>query len=227
MKNKIEWLKEYNSNHSEYSNYDGLASLEGNEFMLEGNEFMATGAEVAPAAAAVAGKIVRFVVTLTNGSTSNLTSGLTLFNSWTNRVAANQGLNASITATSKGSISYLQLLGLSEIEPFEVTETLIQSSSSAQNTAISALTISSVDGNGESHSKVIDTFRRPNQYTDNQIVVDEHYRLDGSTGVAIPSLLASCTVTFFFTLIKRGSVANATFGGGAVRQYSKGNILLK
>ncbi len=229
--NNIEFLKkEWLINNESYHN------LEGGEFnYLESDDYGADA--LAKAAAidrsimpgAVAPKTVTFTLALSNGITTALTTSLQIFNSYTNRTLTNQGLNTNITATCKSTVSYLQFLAMSENEAFEIKQTLIVCSSSAQATATTYLAVTSTDGNGDQNTKSIDLYKKPDQYLDTHLICSTPIRIEGFTGISIPTLLGSASITFYFTIERRASQANRLFAGDAAKQYATpaGQFLLK
>ncbi len=151
-----------------------------------------------------------------------------IFNAYSNRTLSNQGLSGAVVPTGNNQINYLQLLALSEKEPFVIKKTLIVCSSSAQATGTTSLGISNTDGNGDQKIRSIDLYKNLDQYQNNELVCLTSIDVDGFTGITIPILYQNSSITFYFTIEKKTAIKYELSGEDIIKYYTDvENIFLK
>lgn len=198
-----------------------------------GTWFDATGGAPAPSAGTTMGlpKSDPYIVQASNASASSVTT--TLFealtylqnppsgSSWSNGSLVQNNVTISSLVTN---VSYNQLLGQSQVSPFNIGQTLIVAVGGTPTQAQQPLTLTTRDANGMQASKVMTPILDPYQNLSNAIVLQIPFSIDMFTGITF-NLAAGQVVQFFFYPADTINIARGLDGRPVSKQFSNPSII--
>ena len=188
-----------NSANERYNSMDGVYS-NGAFNYAGGDDFYADGAAPLPVTAVAQtttqGKSQPYIITLQN-TTGSAVSSVVIFSAYTALYSTNFGISTSIVVSSGiPNTTYQQLLGQSQLKPFSVGMTYIQSSTTGQ--ILQALSLTTRDANGNTSTQPLVPVVDPYQNQTDSVTLVHPFIIDAFTSITINSVAANCTVNFYF-----------------------------
>lgn len=220
-KNYIQRAKR--SSNERFSNFNG-SGRDNNYSNYTGRFAEAAGGNGAPAQAPPSEP---YIITVSN-STSSAVANFNLFYAWnylTNAGFSNGSLTISGVTISSGmsNVTYQFLLNQSQIQPFAIGSTLIQSLvNNGQLTQ--SVTVQTADANGTFLQKQLTFVFDPYQNQNSTIVNTQPYRIDGSTAL-IMTIQPSAVFTMFLYPSQTISPVRNLLDAPSNREYSAPGII--
>lgn len=206
-------------------------SIAGERFAnVDGFNNFANGFSYADGAAGAGSNVMRYSptdsspyeITVTNANTT--ATAVTIFNSYVNRTAGNNGNVSGITiASAVDGVSYTGLLAQSESKNFECGMTYIQvvSGSNAALTATWSLTTKNADGNFE--TKTLSPKKSPMQQQADVLEYERTFKIDGYTNIVL-TLPASTSVTYSYYPSATVALGRSLGNNPVMLDYTRPNI---
>lgn len=144
----------------------------------------------------------------------------TLFNSYNNRTAANQGNPAGVTVTySIAGISYVQLLGQLEHKNFQVGFIYMQVIAGSLGGVTIPLSLVTGDANGESNTKILSPVYDSYQQLNNVLEYYYTFNVNGFTNLT-GLMPANTTVQYYFYPQSTVDTGRTLSNNAVVRDYA-------
>lgn len=131
-------------------------------------------------------------------NTNLVTTNATLFNSYVNRTALNNGNVAGIAVTSATTnVTYGGLLGQTEHKNFECGCIYIEVVSGSTAGLTATMSLTTLDGDGESHTRQLRPKKDPRQQQTDVLEFYNTFKINGYTNIIIP-IPASTVMRYSF-----------------------------
>lgn len=131
-------------------------------------------------------------------NTNLVTTNATVFNSYVNRTAANNGNVAGITVNSATTnVTYNGLLAQTEHKNFECGMIYIEVVSGSTAGLTATMSLTTLDGDGESHTRQLRPKKDPRQQQSDVLEFYNTFKINGFTNIVIP-VPATTTMRYSF-----------------------------
>ena len=212
------------SGDARYNNFTGAAA--GSRY------FNATGATVAAAPAAAPAPMATpshpYVITISNGSASNV-ANFVLFNGntsiySTNFSNGNYVLSSVTVSSGLGNVTYQNLVSQSLTQPFTIGSTVVIAS------AVSAqiqqpINVTTTDASGLTQGVPIIFIKDPYQNQTDMLVNNTPYRIDGTTSMTIANVLPNAIFTLYLYPANNVNPASQLMGQDTTRAYANPGLI--
>jgi hypothetical protein len=172
-----------------------------------------------------AGAAQPYIVTVTNSSTTTAVANVDVFGAYqyTGSSGFDSGGNLVVStitiASGIGGVSYRELLAQSNMQPFVVNVTYIYSLAGAAGQVFTPFTVVARSANGNQASKAIIPMLNPLQYQAGVAIINQSYRIDGSTKLTFASIAASVQIQIQFFPTSDINVSRGLNGEAVARNY--------
>jgi hypothetical protein len=127
-----------------------------------------------------------------------VTTNATVFNSYVNRTAANNGNPVGITVSSATTnVTYNGLLGQTEHKNFECGMIYIEVVSGSTAGLTATMSLTTLDADGESHTRQLRPKKDPRQQQNDVLEFYNTFKINGFTNIVIP-IPATTTMRYSF-----------------------------
>jgi hypothetical protein len=225
----MSYVRQYlqNARSSANENYNNMSGSNYRNFapnMIGGARVMS-----ADGGAASAAQSQPYIIVISNASASavNNFDVLGAFTYLTNSGFSNGSLTISgVTISSLiSNVTYQQFLSQSQIQPFSVGLTYIESVAGSSSQITTPFVLNTQDANGNQALRSIIPTIDPYQQQTSIVAVKQLYRIDGFTKLTFSTIAASAVVRVHFYPSDNINLANGLAGASVAQQYASPNVV--